>query len=119
MTAAKFNLGSIDGQPKTEEKPILFAFADSVEYLLKDNGPCTHVGDFTRNGVKINYFYVGDTIGLRQKFISMYARCFPTYNLGLKLKHEKTWETYFEFLYPGDEIIKNIKEREKEKLKSK
>lgn len=118
MTAAKMNLASKDGQPTDAEMPVLAAFSDSVESVLRENGDYSHAGNFTRNGVRINYFYVTDTVRLRQEFVVMYAKYFPKYNLGLKLKYEEKWQTYFEFLYPGDEILETVRRGKEEKDKS-
>lgn len=118
MTAAKMNLDTKDGQPSENEMPILLAFSDSVKSVLKEGGSYSYAGNFTRDGVRINYFYVTDTIGLRQKFTIMYAQYFPTYNLGLKFKYEQKWQTYFEFLYPGDERIEIVLKARKGKDKN-
>lgn len=118
VAAAKMNMGTTEiGQATKSEMPILIAFTDSVVSILKKSGTYSYAGNFTREEVRINYFYVTDTIGLRDKFVSMYARNFPEYNLGLKFKYEENWQTYFEFLYPGDKILEAARKGKSKKKK--
>jgi len=117
MTSMKMNKSTTDGLDSDEELPTLLKFSKQVELIVKAKDTYSYAGNFTHEGVRINYFYVSDTIGLRQAFTKMYADQFPEYSLGLNLKEDKKWQTYFEFLFPGEDAIEQIKENRKQKAR--
>lgn len=103
-TAMKMQKSDENGLASVEEMATLYAFSDSVESVLKE-APYTFAGSFTQEEVKLSYFYVSDTIDLRKELTIMYAQHYSTYTLGLKIEYEPKWNTYLEFLYPGEELI--------------
>lgn len=109
MTALQMQNPSKNGLNSKAELPILLKFTNSAKELLTKITAFVYVGNFAHEGVRISYFYVPDTIGLRQKFTLMYAKDYPSYTLGLTMKYEKNWQTYFEFLYPGDKVVNSIR----------
>ncbi len=59
-------------------------------------------GTFTCNCERLNYYYVKDTVSIRNALQRMYARSFPNYEYVLKMKLDKEWKTYRTFLYPTE-----------------
>lgn len=111
MTGVKMNNKKSNGLSSEEETPILLAFQKSVEQLLDNSTHYSLAGSFTHDGVRINYIYLADTVGLRGKLTAMYAQQYPKYTLGLTMKYEKDWDTYFEFLFPGDKVMEEIRKQ--------
>ena len=61
------------------------------------------VGTFTYNNSRVNYYYVKDTVGIRNAINRMYKRNFKDYTYVLNMKHDPLWRTYLKFLYPTEE----------------
>jgi len=59
------------------------------------------VGTVTCNGERFNYYYVKDTMGIRNALHRMYERNFRHYSYGIKIRKEPDWRTYRSFLYPN------------------
>ncbi len=73
-----------------------------MKLLLDKTVKNSFVGIFSRECVQLNYFFVTDTIGLREKFVVMFREQFPNRTLGLNMIKDKEWDTYLNFLYPGE-----------------
>lgn len=98
-----------DGFPKSGEFETLYAVSDSVQQLVKETGVNpVHAGSFTQNCERLDYLYVTDTAGLRQKLTALYKKRFPNYKPSIRFRADKNWEAYHRFLYPSETIMDYI-----------
>ncbi len=86
---------------------------EELENMLSASGnfitgvtPRILAGTFTNNCKRLNYYYVKDTVGIRNALARMYARSYKNYNYFITIKHDPEWLTYRTFLYP-DEATQN------------
>ena len=93
-----------DGFPSMEQFDILYEIEDAVELAIMGHCSATLAGTFTHQCERLNYLYVNDTAGLREKIKEVYATNFTGYEYYLNIQEDKAWAYYFEFLYPSEEI---------------
>lgn len=105
ITGVKFKGCSTDGMPSTEQFPELYAITDSANLAISLTTTTIHVGTFTYQCERLDYFYVKDTIGLRSAISAVYSRAFTAYQPYLNIKTDKKWEAYLDFLYPNEEVF--------------
>ncbi len=58
------------------------------------------VGTFTYNCQRLNYYYVKDTVGIRNALARMYGRNYKDYRYSVTIKRDPEWKIYRTFLYP-------------------
>lgn len=98
-----------DGFPNNGEFEKLYAVSDSVQQLVKGAGlNPVHAGSFTQNCERLDYLYITDTAGLRQKLTALYKKRFSNYKPSIQFRSDKDWEAYHRFLYPSETIMDYI-----------
>lgn len=101
-----------NGLPTSSELNNLYRVSDSVVAIVNRHGKNILAGTFTYQCERRDYFYVPDTIGLRQQVITLIAKSFPGYSPAFNIKPDKEWQAYLDFLYPNEitmEYMKNQK----------
>lgn len=100
------------GMPDKRELTNLYRISDSVQAIVNSSVKNNLVGSFTYLCQRLDYFYVNDTTGLRQKLTTLYKTKFPLYIPYINIKEDKNWTTYLNFLYPNEatmEFMQNQK----------
>ncbi|TMI93041.1 MAG: DUF695 domain-containing protein [Bacteroidetes bacterium] len=108
----KFTNCTNDGLPVATEFDNLNRISDSIISAVNRLVKNILVGTFTYQCERRDYFYVPDTIGLRQQIIDVLSKNFPNYIPAFNVKPDKDWAAYLEFLYPNEETM-NYMQNEK------
>ncbi len=88
------------GIPDTAEINQMESILDLTGAILSGVTAKKLAGTFTYNCERVNYYYVKDTIAVRNALTRMYANHYNSWTYTLKIKHEPLWLTYRTFLYP-------------------
>lgn len=90
------------GLPLKVEYKNMEAISNSVIDLLEKKGNYSSVGTYASECIRIHYFYVADTTGLINEITNLNQYKFPDRKLGFNIEKDARWDTYFNFLYPGN-----------------
>lgn len=104
ITGVKANSCLESGFPDNLEFETLYKISDSVKYRLERKVTYRMAGTFTNNCERLDYFYVADTIGIRNDLETMYAERYKGYSFFIKVKEDRNWDGYLNFLYPNEVI---------------
>lgn len=105
-TAVKIFDCDKNGLPLSNEIEFNNKFCDSVESMLKKTMKYRYAGRRACDCVYLNYYFVEDTTGLRDKLTVLYKEQFSDRTLGLNFKEDRKWGTYFEYLLPNKKYNK-------------
>ncbi len=105
ITGVKFDLCDKNGFPQKEGFEKLYQISDSIYKAIENFTETEFVGTFTYQCERLDYIYVKDTIGLRNKVSATYKRIFPDYENYINIRSDKEWSAYLEFLYPNEETL--------------
>lgn len=105
ITGVTFKGCSADGFPTQLQFPDLYRVADSVNNLLTAATETKHVGSFTYQCERLEYYYVKDTAAIRANLARLYKSAFPQYQPYINIRQDKNWQGYLEFLYPNEETL--------------
>lgn len=94
------------GMPDADEIETLESILAVSGNFITGVTPKILAGTFTNNCKRLNYYYVKDTIGIRNALARMYGRSYTNYNYFISIKYDPEWLTYRTFLYP-DEATEN------------
>ncbi len=100
------------GMPDKDEIDALEQILDATSNFLSGVTPKVLAGTFTYNCQRLNYYYVKDTIGIRNAIARLYGRSYKDYRYTVSIKPDRDWKTYRTFLYP-DEATLNWMENDK------
>lgn len=103
-TGVAFKDCTDEGMPTQAMFSTLYIIADSVKSVLAGRSTIP-AGTFTYQCSRYDYYYVKDTVGIREQLNAMYAKSFPGYEPLVMLREDKDWEAYLQFLYPNDETL--------------
>ena len=104
ITGVSFKNCDEDGMPSKREFTNLYKISDSVKAVVDRLAKNNLVGSFTYLCQRLDYFYVSDTVGLRQQLTALYKEKFTQYiPYYINIKEDKTWAAYLDFLYPNEE----------------
>jgi uncharacterized protein (TIGR01619 family) len=105
VTGVKAKKCDLNGFPEQTEFQILYRISDSINVIVNQFTKAEFVGSFTYQCERLDYIYVKDTISLRGKLETTYKKLFPEYTSSIKLRLDKNWDAYKEFLYPNEETL--------------
>ena len=105
VTGVKFSGCSDDGLPTKDQFNALYQIADSIKSIMVRNVAHKLVGTFTYQCNRLDYYYIADTGSARSVLSEMYSRYFPSYKSTIKIKDDRKWEDYLEFIYPNEETM--------------
>ena len=103
VTGVSFKNCDDEGMPQKREFNMLYKISDSVKAIVDGLVKNKLVGTFTHICQRFDYYYLADTLGLREKIAALYKEKFPLYVPYLAIKDDKTWSSYLDFLYPNEE----------------
>jgi hypothetical protein len=112
ITGPKTKNCDTHGLPDHEEISLLETILDASGNFLTGVTPKVLVGTVTKNCERVNYYYVKDTIGIRNALNRLYTHSYPTYAYVIGIKYDPEWMTYRKNLYP-DEDTRNWMENDK------
>ena len=102
-TGVKLIKCSEDGLPTKNEFEVLYQISDKMKSLIDSKSKNKSAGTFSYQCERLDYYYLTDTIGIRQLLESAYQKGFPNYKYSINIKNDKDWEAYLTFLYPNEE----------------
>ena len=91
ITGVSFRNCDSIGMPAKREFSNLYRISDSVQAIVNSSVKNNLVGSFTYLCQRFDYFYLNDTIGLRQKLATLYKSKFPLYIPYINIKEDKNW----------------------------
>lgn len=94
-----------DGFPLKGEFENLYKISDAVNALVAEMTVSEHAGTFTIQCERLDYIYVKDTVGIREKLAALYSTNFKDYKYYTNIKPDQEWKAYTEFLYPDEETF--------------
>jgi len=103
VTGVKAKQCDSNGFPNQTELSTLYKISDSIITVVNRITKAEVTGSFTYQCERLDYIYVKDTISLRSKLATSYKKLFPDYTPYIKLRVDKEWAAYKEFLYPNEE----------------
>lgn len=93
-----------EGLPSPEAFEYLYQVDDSIINILASHNPI-YTGIFSHKCERLNFFYLKDTMNIREKLAQMHSKNFSKLsNPHIEIKLNKEWEAYKNFLYPSEEI---------------
>ena len=102
-TGVSFKHCTDQGMPTDSMFATLYTISDSVKAVVSLHKKNILAGSFTYQCSRYDYYYLSDTLGIREELNSMYANHFPAYEALVMLREDKPWEAYLQFLYPNEE----------------
>src|SRR5205085_4238103 len=97
------------GLPTPLEMQRLNIISDSVIAVMNRSVKNKLAGTFTFQCVRRDYFFVKDTVGLREKVTAQIRKYFVDYTPTFHIKRDAGWDAYVNFLYPNDSTLKYMK----------
>jgi len=91
------------GLPDKDEIGTLEDILDATSNFLTGVTAKALVGTVTHNCERLNYYYVKDTMGIRNALNRMYSRTYKDYAYVISIRPDPQWTTYRNFLYPDEE----------------
>jgi hypothetical protein len=96
------------GLPAKEEFEKLDKILDQSEIVISSKTAYLNAGVFTYNNHRLGYYYIKDSIGVRNVLKKMYHDKYPGYKYVIDISADKEGKAYKEFLYPNDTIYEHI-----------
>lgn len=93
------------GLPDKEEIDMLEEILEATNNFITGVTAKVLVGTFTYNCERLNYYYVKDTVGIRNAIMRLYNRNYKNYNYAINMKADAGWGTYSSFLYPDKKTL--------------
>lgn len=104
VTGVRYTNCLEDGFPGEGELDRLHIISDSLDAALEPAFNVKKAGTFTNNCERLQYYYLSDTMGVRNKLQQLYASVFGGYETNINIKVDREWTYYLEFLYPNETI---------------
>ncbi|MGL1887961.1 MAG: DUF695 domain-containing protein [Reichenbachiella sp.] len=104
VTGVNFETINEDGFPDSDQTfSILHKLEDEVLNLVSESANSLLVGSFMYNSQRLQYFYLSDTVDIRNQLNSYYnTKSKKGY---INIKEDQEWNYYREFLYPNQETL--------------
>jgi len=99
-----------DGLSSAEESEMLVQIEDELTAKLSGPHQAIYAGRLTYDGRRNFYFYLRDPL-LHDRNVSEAMGAFPHYQFDYRLKEDKEWSAYFDFLYPEPEQMQSMYNR--------
>ncbi len=88
-----------------QELSNLYRLSDSVYANVTAHVKNIMAGTFTYQCERMEYYYLEDTAGIRERLITLFQKHFNTYEPNITIKDDKNWDAYLKFLYPNEETL--------------
>lgn len=99
-----------DGLSSSEEFDDLVEIEDGIIPTLTTELPVLYVGRLTHNHLRDFYFYCKDGTNV-EHILDRVMQSYPDYNYRVGQKLDSDWSTYFDCMYPSEEIMQCISNR--------
>jgi len=93
------------GIPAKEEIDVLEDILNTTDNFITGVTAKVLTGTFTYDCERLNYYYVKDTVGIRNAIMRLYNRGYKDYNYAINMKYDPEWTTYRTFLFPDEKIL--------------
>jgi nucleotide-binding universal stress UspA family protein len=94
------------GLPDAAEFDLLNRLADERLAIIKAKAKhVVHVGTFTSDQKRYDYFYLAEPDGLEDALRQFYREQCPNRQPYVNIAEDPQWERYLEFLYPNSQTI--------------
>ncbi|HAS46337.1 MAG TPA: hypothetical protein DCS93_38000 [Microscillaceae bacterium] len=100
------------GFPKEEERDKIYEIDDAILEFMSDNTDGIHVGSFTYDGKRLSYFYLNEVKDIETQLDNFSNTQLPEVELFVDQEEDKAWDSYLKFLYPSDDILHYMYDRD-------
>lgn len=83
---------SKEGLPSDNELNALHAISDTVKSAITATLQSLEVGTFSYQCHRTDYYYVGDTLGIRKRLGAVFQKYFPQYEYSIMVKPDSDWK---------------------------
>jgi hypothetical protein len=94
---------SKEGLPTDGELKTLHAISDTMKSVITSTCQCIEAGTFSYQCNRTDYYYIEDTVRIRDRLEEAFKKYFPQYESLITVKPDSAWEAYLTFLYPNEE----------------
>ncbi len=105
VTGITYKTSRPDGFPDNETFDTLYTIGDELLESVTRMTTATLAGSFTYQSERLEYFYLKDTVGIRQEIEDYYNSNYPGYQYYLNVKEDEKWTYYTDFLYPNEQTL--------------
>lgn len=91
-----------DGLPGENEFELLYELSDTMKAVTDVATANKAAGTFSYQCERTDYYYISDTTTIRQLLTDAFEKYYPQYKFSIKLKQDRDWQAYFNFLYPNE-----------------
>ncbi|KXX70890.1 DUF695 domain-containing protein [Flammeovirga sp. SJP92] len=109
ITGPKYKTERADGFPTDFD--VLYKIEDYIIEALKKDRDIIPAGTFTHNKERLQYIYIGDTVGVNAILENAYRKVAEGQDYYLNIRFDKDWEGYIKFLYPNKYIMNDMTNR--------
>lgn len=103
VTGITYETSREDGLPEGETFALLHEIADELNELISKETNALLVGSFTHNKERLEYYYLKEPKGLKEKLDTFYKTKYPNTKYYINIKEDNGWSYYNDFLYPNEE----------------
>lgn len=109
ITGVTFKGCNGDGLPVSREFKRLYRQSDDINRVIfQSSGGHTSasllVGTFTYQCQRLDYIYVADTTGIRERLTNTYRKKYRNNTFHIQVMEDPEWEAYRDFLYPNEAV---------------
>ena len=105
ITGVTYESKSPDGLPDNNTLSFVQQIGDELQQLMHSTLKEVYVGSCMYNYERLEYFYLKDTLGIRNVLKEFYLSKYPKFKKYINLREDFDWKGYREFLYPSETII--------------
>ncbi|NJC25929.1 DUF695 domain-containing protein [Neolewinella antarctica] len=105
ITGISYKTTREDRFPESGTLDFLYEVGEELTELITHVTQSLPVGSFTHDGERLEYFYVSDTLHLKEEIEKYYTQKHAGFGFHLKVEEDKDWTCYQDFLYPNQEIL--------------
>jgi len=100
------------GFPKENERDKIYEIDDTILEFISANTDSIHVGSFTYDSKRLSYFYLNEVNDIESQLDSFSDKQLPEVELFVDQEEDKAWDSYLKFLYPSDDILHYMYDRD-------
>ncbi|MFS4446394.1 DUF695 domain-containing protein [Maribacter sp. 2307UL18-2] len=104
VTGLTYETSREDGFPEKKTFTLLHKVEDELTELIGRQTKVLLVGSFTHKKERLQYYYLTDPTGIKEKLEEFYTENYPDYEYYIHLKADSLWSYYTDFLYPNEDI---------------
>lgn len=103
ITGVGFKACTGEGLPEKDEFDKLYKVSNAVNKVIFSSTKSELAGTFTYQCQRLDYLFVKDTVGLREKLVHLYKNSYRSYPYYINIRLDRDWDAYLNFLYPNEE----------------